>query len=108
MAKETQPKLLERIVTSPKGIHCHNKQGERIFAKQGDTVFLPPNSAKAFAHMLEDPKVAKAKAAAEAAEAVAAAAEEEREETPVSKDKPASKSKSAGKDKTAGGDSDKS
>jgi len=74
MAKAgSKPKLLERIVTSPKGIHCHDKKGNRIHAKQGDTVYVQVHTAKTFAHMLEDPKVAAAKAAAAEAEAEAEA-----------------------------------
>jgi len=72
-AKKAKPKLLERIVIGAKGIHCHNKKGERIFAKQGDTIWVPPNTAKSFAHILEDPKVHAARRVAKEAEAEAAA-----------------------------------
>lgn len=74
MAKaKAKEKLVERVVIGPKGIHAHDpKSGDRIFAKVGDTVFLPARSAKKFARYLEAPEVAKAKAAVAKAEAEAA------------------------------------
>ncbi len=76
MTKAKAPKkekLVERVVVGPKGIHCHDKNGERIFAKIGDTIYLPARSAKKFEQYLEIPSVAKAKAEVKAAEAEAEA-----------------------------------
>ena len=82
--KVVQAKPLERIVTGQKPFSCHNKKGERIVAQPGDTVWVHPRSAKAFASRLVDPKVHAARLIAEQAEAdaeVEAAEAEEEEDT---------------------------
>ena len=58
--------LVKRVVTSAKGIHCYNEDGQRVHAKKGDTVMLPPHAAKRFARYCEAPGVAEAKANVEA------------------------------------------
>lgn len=65
--------LVERIVIGPKPIYCRDpKTGDRIVAQIGDTVYLPPHTAKTFARYLQSPEVAAAEAAVAAAEAEAA------------------------------------
>lgn len=81
MAKAAKEKLLERVVVGPKPIHAQDKDGNRYVAQVGDTVYLPPHTAKTFARYLADPKVAKAQAAAKQAEEASAA--DETAETPA-------------------------
>ena len=60
-------KLVERVVTYPKGLWAHDSDGKHQLYAEGETVMLSPKAAKAHAKHIEHPEVIAAKAKAEQA-----------------------------------------
>jgi hypothetical protein len=71
-------KLVEAVVTHPKGIHVLDKDGNRVFAAEGSKVRVKPATMEAFSDRLSNVKVAEAqKAASEAKKEAEAEAKKE-------------------------------